>query len=217
MIVLASKFVREKKRRHGDDWVVLFADNLYAHLVPQVKTIFGDNKVLLVYFPLGITEMIQPIDAGYGRSLRAGIGRELDLWLMDAENLLKWEGKMTAMERRILVTHFVTRSQEHMLSQSQDCSRISCFERTGCLITSTISGFDNLIAPQGVTIPFVAPVLPSIECLNSNENEEENIEAQNETEEMNRMAALISDMEIEDGELLLYNDILNTIGAEEEI
>ena len=62
-----------------------------------------------------MTEIVQPIDAGYGRSLRAGIGRELDLWLMDAENLLKWEGKMTAMERRILVTHFVARSQEHTL------------------------------------------------------------------------------------------------------
>ena len=115
MIELASKFVREKKRRHGNDWVVLFAGNLSAHLAPQVKKIFGDNKVLLIFFPPGMTEIVQPIDAGYGRSLRAGIGRELDLWLMDAENLLKWEGKMTAMERRILVTHFVARSQEHTL------------------------------------------------------------------------------------------------------
>ena len=69
MIELASKFVCEKKRCHGDDWVVLFADNLSAHLAPQVKKVFGDNKVLLMFFSPGMTEMIQPIDAGYGRSL----------------------------------------------------------------------------------------------------------------------------------------------------
>ena len=68
-----------------------------------------------------------------------------------------------------------------------------------------------------MTIPFVVPVLPSVESLNRIENEEENVEAHNETEEMNRMAALICDMEIEDGELLLDADILNTVGEEEEI
>ena len=107
MIELAHKFVREKKKKHGDDWVVLYADNLSAHLLPQVKTIFGNNQVLVIYFPPNMTEMIQPIDAGYGRSLRCAIGRELDAWLMDAANLIKWESKMSAMERRILVTHLV--------------------------------------------------------------------------------------------------------------
>ena len=96
---LAHKFVREKLDKHGDDWVVLYADNLSAHLLPEVKTIFGTNHVLVVYFPPNMTEMVQPIDAGYGRSLRCAIGRELDAWLMDAANLLKWESKMSAMER----------------------------------------------------------------------------------------------------------------------
>ena len=215
MLELASKFVREKKRRHGDDWVVLYADNLSAHLAPQVKTIFGDNKVLIVYFPPGMTEIVQPIDAGYGRSLRAAIGRELDSWLMNAENLLRWEGKMTAMERMILVTHLVARAQKYMLSPNQDSSRVSCFERTGCLITATMSEKDNLIAPQGVTVPFVVPVLAPPESFRI--EEEEIIEAQDETQEMRRMASIISDMEIEDDELLLDNDILNEITNEAEI
>ena len=89
MIKLAEKFVREKIERHGDDWVSLYCDNLAAHLGPDVKRILGDNRVLIVYFLPSMTEMVQPIDAGYGRSLRMAIGRELDSWLMDATNLLK--------------------------------------------------------------------------------------------------------------------------------
>ena len=57
-----------------------------------------------------MTEMVQPIDAGYGRSLRCAIGKELDDWLMDSNNLKKWESKMTTMERRILITHLVVRA-----------------------------------------------------------------------------------------------------------
>ena len=67
-----------------------------------------------------MTEMVQPIDAGYGRSLRAAIGRELDNWLMNGDNLLKWEGKMTAMERRILVTHLVARANSYMMADARD-------------------------------------------------------------------------------------------------
>ena len=89
MVELAKKFVQEKKQRDGNEWVLMLCNNLAAHLVPEVKRIMGENQVLLFYFPPSMTEMIQPIDAGYGRSLRAAIGRELDGWLMNASNLLK--------------------------------------------------------------------------------------------------------------------------------
>ena len=59
---------------------------------------------------------------------------------MNGVNLLKWEGKMTAMERRILVTHFVARAQEYMLHEDRDRQQISCFEQTGCLITTEVCG-----------------------------------------------------------------------------
>ena len=45
----------------------MFCDNLAAHVDNDVKKIFGNGKVLLVYFPPVITEVIQSIDAGYGR------------------------------------------------------------------------------------------------------------------------------------------------------
>ena len=67
MIELALKFVWEKIERHGNEWIILFADNLKAHLLPEVKEIFGSNQVLLVFFPTSMTEMIQTVDAGYGR------------------------------------------------------------------------------------------------------------------------------------------------------
>jgi len=47
---LAHKFVAKKQEMHGNDWVVLYADNLSAHLLPEVKRIFGEGQVLLIYF-----------------------------------------------------------------------------------------------------------------------------------------------------------------------
>jgi len=85
---LAERFVAEKNSKHGEDvWVILFCDNLRAHLDEEVKRIFGDSKVLLFYFPPNMTNFIQPIDAGLGRSVRIVIGNSLDLWLMDADNM----------------------------------------------------------------------------------------------------------------------------------
>jgi len=42
---------------------------------------------------------IQLIYAGLGKSVRISIGHFLDAWLMDADNMEKWESKMTAGER----------------------------------------------------------------------------------------------------------------------
>ena len=72
----------------------------------------GSKRCLLysMQFKFDITsmkEMVQPIGTGYGFSMQVAILRELDLWLMNGEHLLNWEGKMTVMKRRILVTHLV--------------------------------------------------------------------------------------------------------------
>ena len=215
MVELAKKFVRKKALVHGDEWVLLYADNLSAHLLPEVKRIFGDAKVLVIYFPPSMTEMVQPIDAGYGRSLRAAIGRELDEWLMNADNLLKWEGKMTAMERRILVTHLVARAQEYMLAdEAQNKARIGCFERTGCLITQVVTAADKLIQPQGVTVPFLVPIIPPP----VNQDVEEEVEtAEPNDRNMEQMASLFQEFDIEDAELILNDDIENDVVQEAEI
>ena len=211
---LAHKFVREKLDKHGDDWVILYADNLSAHLLPEVKSIFGTNHVLVVYFPPNMTEMVQPIDAGYGRSLRCAIGRELDAWLMDAANLLKWESKMSAMERRILVTHLVARAQEYMMQPEIDSQRISCFERTGCLITTQVCPErDKKISPQGLTVPFVIPVLPPV---GTEDETEVTPEPREDVEELQNIAELFNE-DVEDAELVLDNDISHDALQEDEV
>ena len=48
---LADNFMQEKQEQHGDDWVILYVNNLSAHLLPEVKQIFGDGYVLLLVFP----------------------------------------------------------------------------------------------------------------------------------------------------------------------
>ena len=149
---LAKRFVREKIIKHGEDvWVIMFCDNLNAHLDEEVKQIFGDGKVLLFYFPPNMTNFIQPIDAGLGRSVRIEIGNSLDLWLMDADNMERWESKLTAGERRIISIGFVGQAMRKIMTAKYDKLRVGCFERTGCLITLIANEeYDQKVSPQGM-------------------------------------------------------------------
>ena len=129
----------------------MFCDNLNAHLDEEVKQIFGDGKVLLFYFPPNMTNFIQPIDAGLGRSVRIEIGNSLDLWLMDADNMERWESKLTAGERRIISVGFVGQAMRKIMTPEYDKLRVGCFERTGCLITLIANEeYDQKISPQGM-------------------------------------------------------------------
>ena len=102
---ISEIFVKHKMEVHGaDTWVLRFCDNLKTHVNDQVQNIFGYAKGLLYYLPNNMTEVVQQIDAGYGRSLSCTMGHVLDIWLMSEEDLSKWKGKITAAYRRILVT-----------------------------------------------------------------------------------------------------------------
>lgn len=48
---------------------------------------------MLCYLPKNTTESTQMIDAGYGRSIRCGVGKGSDEWLMKEEHMEKLEGK----------------------------------------------------------------------------------------------------------------------------
>jgi DDE superfamily endonuclease. len=136
MMQLAERFVQHKIDKHGPDiWVIAFCDNLKAHVSNEVRDIFGRAKVLLCFLPPNMTHIAQPIDAGIvGQTLRIAVGNGLDEWLMDADNMSKWETKMTASERQILITRLVGAAMKHVMAPGQDSMRISAFERTGCLI-----------------------------------------------------------------------------------
>ena len=102
-----------------------------------------------------MTEVIQPIDTGYGRSMRCAIGRLLDNWLMESDNLEVWERGLTASERRILINNCVAAANDEVMKN--ESSRISCFRRCGVLLTLDGTG-DELIKPQWCTkLPLSIP------------------------------------------------------------
>ena len=82
-----------------------------------------------------MTEVIQSIDTGDGRSTRCCIGNEVDRWLTYTSNLKEWEANMTESDRRILVSYLVGQANLKTISDKMDGLLIGCFERTGYLIT----------------------------------------------------------------------------------
>ena len=94
-------------------------------------------------------KVVQPIDAGCGRSVHCAISHLLDEWLMKLDNLEMWEAGMTAEQCRVLISNFVAKANEEALQN--DSARISCFRRCGVLLT-TDDLEDGLIKPQGRTL-----------------------------------------------------------------
>ena len=109
----------------------------------------------MCYYPAQTSESTQAIDAGLGRSVRIAVGNALDNWLMDEENMLKWEGKMTASKRRVLINHLVAEATETVVKKDE--MRVNCFVRTGSLLHWTKSESDDLIKLQGVKSKIIAP------------------------------------------------------------
>ena len=150
MMVSAQNFNNHIKERWGEKAkVLLTADNLDAHVFKGTKeAVAKDGRIMVLFFPPSCTEAVQPIDAGYGRSIRCSIGCQLDAWLMEGDHLEVWEKGMTAGERRVLVSKFVAAANEEILSKDEN--RVSCFRRCGVLLT--LDGTDDeLIKPQGCT------------------------------------------------------------------
>ena len=162
---MVHRFVEFKNEKHGEmTWVMLFFDNLSAHLDLEVREIFGNGKVFLCYFPPNMTNFVQTIDAGLGRSVRIRIGHALDNWLMDAHNLESWESNMTASERRILTTKFIAKAMGEVMSEENVDMRRKAFEKTGCLITWLPNDLhDEKICPQGLKKEmFMVPTMRSV-------------------------------------------------------
>ena len=113
----------------------------------------------------GCTDLIQPIDAGIGRSIRIYVGHNLDKWLSFDENLEAYEGKLSAKDCRILMTNLLAGAMSKILSDEKKNVRIGSFARTGCLIELTNrklsdgKSTDDEIKPQGLTGKYSIPSL----------------------------------------------------------
>jgi len=88
---------------------LLICDNLSGQCSHEFRQVMKKKLNVLVWnLQPGTTDITQPVDAGYGRAVKRLIGVKLAQWLENEDNLEKWEsGKITASERRILLTHWV--------------------------------------------------------------------------------------------------------------
>ena len=132
MVDIAKDSVKFKKEKHGDDSVLLIYDNLDAHCHEKIRDIFGAANILVWYCVPDCTDLIQPIDAGIGHSIRIYVRHDLDKWLSVDDNLEAWEDRLCAKDRRILMTNLLAGAMSNILSDEKKNVRISSFTRTRC-------------------------------------------------------------------------------------
>ena len=84
-------------------------------LILKLGAHLGEEKFFNIFLPSQTMGSTQPIDSGSGRSVRGKLGHILCLSLMDEENMLKWEGKMTVSKRRALTNQFFAEVTEKVM------------------------------------------------------------------------------------------------------
>ena len=80
---------------------ILFADNLYGQTTDEFKHVLKKecNALLWLLSPK-CTNEVQPVDAGHGMLFKVYVGKALDGWLLNGDNVEKWESnELTASDR----------------------------------------------------------------------------------------------------------------------
>ena len=138
-----------KESLPGDSEALLFLDNLDAHCHIDFLTKLRRTGTLARFYPPGCTDIVQAVDAGAGALFINLYTAAQDVWLDTESNLEAWEsGKLTASQRRILMTQWVGEAWEVFNSEKYDNARFRYFEKTGCLMSADGSG-DEYITPEG--------------------------------------------------------------------
>ena len=137
------------KKPAGEKLMLL--DNLDAHVDMPFRAALRELQTLAWYLPPGCTDFLQPVDAGAGRLIVTLYLEAQDIWLDIDENLELWEaGKLTAAQRRILMTRWLGAAWEKFNSRQYDGARHRWFQKTGGLMTADGSA-DDKITPEGTT------------------------------------------------------------------
>lgn len=134
-----SKSVEEK---------VIFADNVTFQQEKRFHDVCRHELNAIVYLlPENHTDKVQPIDAGFGKMHKTKIGEEMDKWLEEKDNLELWHDKLSARQRRILMTKWAGAAWRELIKDKAFIKKL--FQKTGCLIT--IDGTDDdMVRPQGL-------------------------------------------------------------------
>ena len=61
-------------------------------------------NAIIYLLPENHTDKVQPEDAGFGKQMKAKIGEPMEKWLEEDENLDTWHDRLSAKQRRILMT-----------------------------------------------------------------------------------------------------------------
>jgi hypothetical protein len=115
------------------------------------------------------TDIWQPVDAGLGQMLKVLVGHEHKRWLDEEDNADRWYGQQahfSAMERRILITHWVGNAWRQLCGPDYEHLRLRCWQKTGCLMTADGSE-DEHITPEGLPaymMPQPLAYLPVVEA-----------------------------------------------------
>ena len=85
---------------------LLTLDNLHGQTTETFKACMKKECNSLVWhYPVWCTDVLQPIDAGLAALIKVEVGKELDIWLENGDNLERWESNaLTASDRRVLLT-----------------------------------------------------------------------------------------------------------------
>ena len=84
--------------------------------------------------------------------LKVEVGRQLDVWLGQADNLEKWESnKLTASDRRVLITQWMGPAMD--IVDNRPDYRFRLFEKCGMAMTVDGSG-DERITLEGLNKPY---------------------------------------------------------------
>ena len=87
-----------------DQEKVLFADVSFPQTKEFHKTCRNEISTSAYMLPENHTDKIQPIDAGCGRMMKVKIAAAMDRWLEIDDNLEKWHDRLSAKDRRKLMT-----------------------------------------------------------------------------------------------------------------
>ena len=111
-----------------------------------------------------MAEIILFSSHSFGHLLKVLLKHEQQKWLECEDNLECWLGndnkKLSAKQRRILLTHWVGEAYKTLQSERYTSFRKNCFEKTGCLITADGS-HDEKIKPESLEGYKVTPPLPT--------------------------------------------------------
>ncbi|XP_028404065.1 tigger transposable element-derived protein 2-like [Dendronephthya gigantea] len=127
---------------------VIFVDNVGFQQSKTFHQVCRNEINASVYMlPENHTDKIQPVDAGCGKMMKVKIAAEMERWLEEEQNLEKWHDKLSARERRILMTKWTAEAWRELSKNKEFFRRL--FEKTGCLLTADGSN-DDKICPQGL-------------------------------------------------------------------